>query len=790
MDWPAMKRLVREQFDGLSSEVQSYFDELNSGKLTQEGDRVTIDNLYVFTVQFLTHCCSFLSTEPLDAELVQSITVCCHGYGQLCRIAAVDEARVTSILKTLLYIISKLGEKAAPSVLITLGQTVLETVKSVANIETKTQISDFVSKFYCFLWNIAIMQGQKADTTALQVYQLRLASLRLLAQLPSKRESCLNKLVLVVSVLEQKTRQKPCENHEGVSGGENHQHGKKKSAPQKSRLKSKQEKKVCTASVKGGGEVGSEGEGCGETWPELCVLSSVVVSLDEMLPQGEIPTVPLVKLVLSVYDILAPSGLTGQMEEMKVKVMTLIEQSSCSEAHVLEHMWDIIDIVEHVCEDSSNQGELCEAVLRNCLSNTLVWCRQTQVLISDAEKQSLMELFYWFGRQIKNRKIRSDFFGRTDLVSQLLQVLRESQNFVAENGDAVVGAMGGAGGSKKQEWQEKVSKCHLDAHRCWLTLYHRTLSEHLPSLKTDPGLAQLVSEAEGQLAAYSTAIHQASHCPPMECCERHSLGSMCMRLGHLFYNQGQEETSITYYDMACQHFSLWCQADPLNLNTRIKETSLMKLYSCLCESLMRVGHVDAAMTAIVEAMSLTDHVGEDDLACLMKIWIKLKKAAFREGGDAMETRLARCMVDEDRCSVEKVSQCLQLELNCLLKGARLYPEVGALLQRLHDISLAARDKDVYKLLLLHFQVITNGPDKAGGDDQYELLERITTQYRHSTLLQMEVHLIRFCLRHMSKEVKPLSVQPWADNDDEKTPVGPPVIQPHAKMVGEAERGEG
>ena len=39
-------------------------------------------------------------------------------------------------------------------------------------------------------------------------------------------------------------------------------------------------------------------------------------------------------------------------------------------------------------------------------------------------------------------------------------------------------------------------------------------------------------------------------------------GSMCVKLGHLLYNQKKDEQSIPFYSQACDQLTLWCHGDP------------------------------------------------------------------------------------------------------------------------------------------------------------------------------------------------------------------------------------
>ena len=50
-----------------------------------------------------------------------------------------------------------------------------------------------------------------------------------------------------------------------------------------------------------------------------------------------------------------------------------------------------------------------------------------------------------------------------------------------------------------------------------------------------------------------------------------SLGSLSVRLGHVFYNKSEDEQAIPFYSTSCQQLALWCQADPDKLSSRIKE---------------------------------------------------------------------------------------------------------------------------------------------------------------------------------------------------------------------------
>lgn len=37
---------------------------------------------------------------------------------------------------------------------------------------------------------------------------------------------------------------------------------------------------------------------------------------------------------------------------------------------------------------------------------------------------------------------------------------------------------------------------------------------------------------------------------------------MCVKLGHLLYNQKKDEQSIPFYSQACDQLTLWCHGDP------------------------------------------------------------------------------------------------------------------------------------------------------------------------------------------------------------------------------------
>ena len=88
-----------------------------------------------------------------------------------------------------------------------LSSHILGILKTIT--ETTNELCDLITKLYSCVWNAAITFERMGQVTPLEVCLLRLSSLQILAQRPSARESCLEKIALALNVFEHRWKAKP-----------------------------------------------------------------------------------------------------------------------------------------------------------------------------------------------------------------------------------------------------------------------------------------------------------------------------------------------------------------------------------------------------------------------------------------------------------------------------------------------------------------------------------------------------------------------------------------------------
>ncbi|KAL8612962.1 hypothetical protein ACOMHN_001045 [Nucella lapillus] len=294
--------------------------------------------------------------------------------------------------------------KANPATFITLSHTVLKALRCVQDLHTKTHICDTIPSFFSFLWNASITLERQPDITPRQVCLVRLSSLRLLAQLPLKREFCLEKLLLALSVFEYQSR-RVSGTSEGVLKKEEPQGEKKSAGVHKSKTtKNIPGKKGSDVVSENAGKVEERSDG--SSLDEF-VLPLVFDTLEDVLRGGYVSAVLVLKLILTLYDVFASCKIAQHMDEVKGKVTSLVESSSCPASseiilHVLDPLWALINITEHVCEDSAALS-FCETDLECRFISAVNWCRQKH-LRTPVEKRSFVELFHKADKKQENQK--------------------------------------------------------------------------------------------------------------------------------------------------------------------------------------------------------------------------------------------------------------------------------------------------------------------------------------------------------------------------------------------------
>ncbi|KAK7093166.1 hypothetical protein V1264_008808 [Littorina saxatilis] len=546
MDWPALKKLGKKQFDGLSSEVQGYYTDVRD--TAEAEDQEASSRLYNFTMHFLTSCCSLLAsdTAPLEPELVKSIQHCCHGYSQLCRSATVDSTKMVTGLKTMLYIVAKLNGKVSVQTHMDLSSHILDTVKCVSPLQTNDQVCDLITKFYSCLWNAAIMFERQGQATLLEVCQLRFSALRILAQRPSAAESCLEKVVIVLNVFEHKSKEKASSSSKGrqLSDGKSKDKrcsGKGKTKPVKGR-----DKERAQAEGKQDDDDVEKCECVSSQPAELCVFSLALGLLQELPKPESVGSSPVLKLCIALYDFLASFSILEHTLTLRTAMCNLAHHGNGKKlavTQVLNNFFNLTEIVEQVCTESE-----MKANLTNLLNKAHTWAKQ---LSGAGDSSPHLDSIQWLLKQIKARKVTSHFLVSINNVTLLLTVLTEIQSFLAEgetDGERDSQGKGETDGerdSQGKEEREKQVKTRLDAHRCWLVLYHRALLE-LHSHKTEANLDEVHSQVDRQLTAYTAAIDSAAWSPDTEMNERYYLGSVCVKLGHLQYNHSRDREAVPF----------------------------------------------------------------------------------------------------------------------------------------------------------------------------------------------------------------------------------------------------
>ena len=363
--------------------------------------------------------------------------------------------------------------QASCSTMTALSSCILTALKTVSSPEMNDYLCDLVTKSYSFIWNAAITVERQVQISPLDVFQLRLLSLRILAQLPSKIESCFEKVGLALSVLERHMRQQSSYKAGRCSDTDTQQSqrgssGNKCKTTQKARKecasKSRCETKIDDGLISGG-----------PSQPEYSAFSMILGALEEFLSRGEVQPVSFVRFVIAIWDFLVSVKLQQHAFELHENLQG---ETACGimkqkMATTLKCMWNIYDIVECLCEEKAQPRNSSISLL---LKNMLDWCKEQRSRTHKHMQPVTVELFHWFTKQIKNRPIRDDFFeGMSDCIL-LLDVLEEIQSLFVEAADGLISEEGRCG-SPGQEWREKVTKTHLDVHRCWLVLYHRAAVE-------------------------------------------------------------------------------------------------------------------------------------------------------------------------------------------------------------------------------------------------------------------------------------------------------------------------
>ena len=326
-----------------------------------------------------------------------------------------------------------------------LSSHILGILKTIT--ETDNELCDLITKLYSCVWNAAITFERTGQVTPLEVCLLRFSSLRILARRPAARESCLEKIALALNVFEH-------------------------------RWKESVEKQAMSDAVSAADA-------------HHTVFSQVLSLLEEVVCPGEVPAHSILTLSISLYDFLTSSQCLELVGPLRSKLQTLSAEGQCKDTKrsafsaVLDCFWAVTDIAEYLYVDLA-QTERSEANFTARLKSVVRFAEQMQLSAVNGHdsERSFIDMVCWFEKQIKSRNVRKDIFVKPDNLGLLQQFFRETQKSLA----LYASKMSTTGKSEScplsQSDREKVAKTHLDAHRCWLIVYHKALSEHF-SPETD-----------------------------------------------------------------------------------------------------------------------------------------------------------------------------------------------------------------------------------------------------------------------------------------------------------------
>jgi hypothetical protein len=338
--------------------------------------------------------------------------------------------------------------------------SLLDIFASLSDPALDVQVCDLATKLYSVLWNTAILLERQGQATPLEVCQIRLTAIRLLA---CCHQSCdfLDKAVLAVNVFEHKSKEI------GASGQGRKSNTEKRDSKGGSsrREKSKQQKNASKQDRTSGG--GSSGDADS---PHSQIFATVVLLLEAVLKRGKCATLQLVKLVVTIFDFLVNNGMFEQTKQLKSIFQNLNRYDDSGSAiklgESLPLFWALASVVECLCEEFlSVSVSKCGKVLCSNLDKAEKCVKRLEKNGGGGESETVTEIFAWFLKQIKCRQILQDVL--IECLHPVLQSLRSMQTLLKRWNRE------GEGG---EDERERRTKACFDAHRCWLILFHKALA--------------------------------------------------------------------------------------------------------------------------------------------------------------------------------------------------------------------------------------------------------------------------------------------------------------------------